>query len=101
MSNRFRLSTDVLLLVIGALLLVLLTAALAKYSTSWQGLQESDWLGAYGFFYRCRVSGRYLRLGVDCPLYCEWHLMSAFGQRANGQLLLWANPLPTCGSQRI
>jgi hypothetical protein len=50
MSNRFRLSTDVLLLVIGALLLVLLTAALAKYSTSWQGLQESDWLGAYGFF---------------------------------------------------
>jgi hypothetical protein len=40
----------VLLFVIGALLLVLLTAALAKYSVSWQGLQESDWLGALVFF---------------------------------------------------
>ena len=39
-----------LLLVIGALLLVLLTAVLAKYSTSWQGLQESDRLGALVFF---------------------------------------------------
>lgn len=39
-----------LLFVIGALLLVLLTAALAKYSVSWQGLQESDWLGALVFF---------------------------------------------------
>ena len=29
-------------------------------------------------FYRRRVPGRYRRLGVDCPLYHEWHLMSAF-----------------------
>jgi hypothetical protein len=41
--------TDVLLLVIGALLLVLLTAALARYSTSWQGLEDSDRLGALIF----------------------------------------------------
>jgi hypothetical protein len=40
----------VLLLVIGALLLVLLTAALARYSTSWQGLEDSDRLGALIFF---------------------------------------------------
>ena len=39
-----------LLLVIGALLLVLLTAALARYSTSWQGLEDSDRLGALVFF---------------------------------------------------
>jgi hypothetical protein len=39
----------VLLLVIGGLLL-LLTAALARYSTSWQGLQDSDRLGALVFF---------------------------------------------------
>jgi hypothetical protein len=40
----------VLLLVIGALLLVLLTAALARYSISWHGLQDSDRLGALVFF---------------------------------------------------
>jgi len=40
----------VLLLVIGALLLVLLTAALVRYSISWQGLQDSDRLGALVFF---------------------------------------------------
>ena len=39
-----------LLLVIGALLLVLLTAALVRYSISWQGLQDSDRLGALVFF---------------------------------------------------
>ena len=39
-----------LLLVIGALLLVLLIAALARYSTSWQGLEDSDRLGALVFF---------------------------------------------------
>ena len=35
---------------IGALLLVLLTAALVRYSISWQGLQDSDRLGALVFF---------------------------------------------------
>lgn len=39
-----------LLLVLGALLLVLLTAMVARYSTSWQPLEDSDRLGALVFF---------------------------------------------------
>ena len=39
-----------LLLMIGAVLLVLVTAAVARYSTSWQPLNDSDRLGALVFF---------------------------------------------------
>jgi len=40
----------VLLLVIGALILVLLTATLTRYAMSWEPLADSDRLGALVFF---------------------------------------------------